>query len=117
MDINDHLRSVRTFFDKYGWYLGIGSITAGVLSFLNCLICCSTVMFKCKSKNPKGGTCVSFLYKPRKSSIEDNDSRGIEMVAPEEQERFLQSNVDAQMKDLESSKTNREKKVRMNLEP
>ena len=117
MDINDHLRSVRTFFDKYGWYLGIGSLSAGVLSFLNCLICCSTVLFKCRSKNPKGGTCVSFLYKPRKSSIEDNTSRGIEMVAPEEQERFLESNVDAQMKDLESSKNYREKKVRMNLEP
>ena len=117
MDINDHLRTVRTFFDKYGWYLGIGSLSAVVLSFLNCLICCSTVLLKCRSKNPKGGTWVSFLYKPRKSSIEDNTNRGIEMVAPEEQERFLQSNVDAQMKDLESSKTYREKKVRMNLEP
>ena len=120
MDVNYHLRTVRTFFDKYGWYLGIGSIAAAVLSFLNCLICCSAIMFKCKDNDPKvGETCVPFLFtpKPRKSTIKATSSSGIEVAPEEQREKLLQSNVDIQMKELESAKANRERKVRMNLEP
>ena len=117
MDLNDHFRTVRTFLDKYGWYIGIGSIVAGVLSLLNCLIFCSAMMFKCKDKNPSlGGSCASFLFKTRNNTVEVPST--IEVVPePEERERLLRSNVDIQMRNLELSKAGRERKVRMNLEP
>ena len=100
MDIDDHFRTIRTFLDKYGWYLGIGSIVAAALSLLNCLICCSAVMFKCKNKTPNlEGSCTSFLLRPRRNNIEAAVGGSIEVVPePEEQEHLLRGNVDIQMR-------------------
>ena len=119
MDVNDHFRTIRTFIDKYGWYLGIGSIIAAVFSLLNCLICCGMIMFKCKKETPKfKGGFIPFMLKPRRSNIEETEEGGIEMVPdPEEQERLLRGNVDVQMRNLEIAKANRDRRVRMNLEP
>ena len=117
MDVDDHFRTIRTFIDKYGWYLGIGSIIAAAFSLLNCLIGCGVVMFKCKKETPKfEGGFTSFLR--RRNNIEATEGAGIEMVPdPEEQERLLRGNVDIQMRNLESAKANRDRRVRMNLEP
>ena len=119
MDVSDHFRTIRTFLDKYGWYIGIGSIVATILSLLNCLVCCSVVMFKCKNKTPKfEGSCTSFLLRPRRNNIEATIGGSIEAVPePEEQERLLRGNVDIQMRNLESARANRNRRVRMNLEP
>ena len=119
MDVDDHFRTIRTFIDKYGWYLGIGSIIAAAFSLLNCLICCGVVMFKCKKETPKfEGSFVPFLLRPRRNNVEATEEGGIEMVPdPEEQERLLRGNVDIQMRNLESAKANRDRRVRMNLEP
>ena len=115
MDVDDHFRTIRTFIDKYGWYLGIGSIIAAAFSLLNCLVCCGVVMFKCKKETPKfEGGFVSFLR--RRNNVEATEGGGIEMAPdPEEQERLLRGNVDIQMRNLESARANR--RVRMNLEP
>ena len=120
MDIDDHFRTIRTFLDKYGWYLGIGSIVAAALSLLNCLIGCLVVMFKCKNKVPKvEGSCISFRLRPRRrNNVEAAVGSSIEMVPEsEEQERLLRGNVDIQMRNLELAKANRDRRVRMNLEP
>ena len=77
-------------------------------------------MFKCKNKAPKmEGSCISFRLRPRRrNNVEATVGSSIEMVPEsEEQERLLRGNVDIQMRNLELAKANRDRRVRMNLEP